>query len=574
MASSSLERIRDQWLTKWEEALSVWSRFTKLSPPRFCLDKAAEKAEGLDSSFAMIKLDRHTVVISIRQIADQGLADFPLEIMGHEIGHHVYCPADLADQGRLLARIRRGLPTKEDLAGFVSNLYTDLLINDRLARVSGLRMGDIYKTLGGGSTDSMWTFYMRIYEILWNLPKGSLATGAIDQQLDVDAGLGARVIRIYAKDWLKGAGRFAALCFPYLEKNNGSEVRKLLKGFLDTHPHPIDGAPDGLAEIDDDELEGAIHPALDEEISGVKKSDAKPTASSQHGDETPRKRYREPLEYADILNSLGVKLSPEEMTIRYYRERAIPYLVKFPERQLPETTEPLPEGLGLWEATDAIEELDTFESMLRSPLVIPGVTTVQRTYGVSTGSEPLKEAVDLYIGIDCSGSMTNPRMSMSHPVLAGVIVAVSALRAGARVMAMLSGEPGQYHGTSGFIRDEHEILSVLTGYLGTGYSFGIHRLTPTFAERKESDRPAHILIVTDHDIFAMLGEKNGGIDGWTAAKEAVAKARGGGTYILHMPAGWEKQEARMQADGWKIHHVVQWEDIVEFARKFSQETYG
>src|SRR5207237_8804591 len=110
-----------------------------------------------------------------------------------------------------IARMRWGLPTKENRASFVANLYTDLLVNDRLQRSAGLSMAKVYETIGNRSQDRMWTLYMRIYEILWSLTKGTLAAGKIDAQLEGDAHLGARLIRSYARDWLDGSGRFAAL---------------------------------------------------------------------------------------------------------------------------------------------------------------------------------------------------------------------------------------------------------------------------------------------------------------------------------------------------------------------------
>ena len=123
--------------------------------------------------------------------------------------------------------------------------------------------------------------------------------------------------------------------------------------------------------------------------------------------------------------------------------------------------------------------------------------------------------------------------------------------------------------------NEKEILGVLTGYLGTGYAFGIHRLKHAFESRKPTDRPAHILIVTDHDIFAMLGEKDGGIDGWERARRSLDAAGGGGTYVLHMPPGWEDDKIeRMRGQGWSVHFVTDWEHIVRFAREFSRARYG
>ena len=169
---------------------------------------------------------------------------------------------------------------------------------------------------------------------------------------------------------------------------------------------------------------------------------------------------------------------------------------------------------------------------------------MQRTYGTSPGEDPERVPLDLYVGIDCSGSMVNPRQAVSYPVLAGCVIALSALRAGARVMAVLSGHPGPHSATAGFVDNEREVLRILTGYLGTGYAFGIPLLADAFAARRPTDRPAHILIVSDHDIFAMLEEKTDGRTGWKIAQEALAAARGGGTFVLHMPPDWEPEKRR------------------------------
>jgi hypothetical protein len=137
-------------------------------------------------------------------------------------------------------------------------------------------------------------------------------------------------------------------------------------------------------------------------------------------------------------------------------------------------------------------------------------------------------------------------------------------------MTVLSGEPGRSVSTDGFVREERQVLNVLTSYLGTGYTFGVQRLRDTFGDRKASDREVHIVIVTDHDIFGMLDEEKG----WECARDAVAKARGG-TYVLNMPVDREPDGvARMRADGWKVHAVQNWEEVVDFARAFVRENYG
>src|SRR5205814_4158514 len=101
-------------------------------------------------------------------------------------------------------------------------------------------------------------------------------------------------------------------------------------------------------------------------------------------------QYRQPFEYGALLKSLGLDLAAHEVTTRYYRERALPHLIPFPVRRAPRGTEPFAEGYTEWNAGDPLEALDLFGSILQSPRIVPGVTTVQRTYTEISGAEPAK----------------------------------------------------------------------------------------------------------------------------------------------------------------------------------------
>lgn len=584
-AQQNIHDLRQAWLDAWPVALEHWSRFTKLSPPRLCLTSEEAKQEGLEGGAAMIRLSDQAVIIDLEEVQREGVEDCAVPILAHEIGHHVYAPGSLLDHGRMLARMRRTLPTRENLAPVVANLYTDLLINNRIQRDAGLNILAYYQKAVGDTANRAWTLYMRIYEILWGLPRASLAKGQVDDRLEGDAQLGARLIRSYARDWMDGSGRFAALLLPYLLEDQGTSTEELLRRLMDSRAGSPggDALPGGLAEIEPGELEGAIHPADDPELSGLpqQKPELIPGAveaggqgRSLLGGNRKYREYRGPVEYGELLKSLGAQLSDHEITMRYYRERAMPHLVPFPTRVAPESTEPLPEGLDVWDIGQPLNAVDWLETVIRSPKIFPGYTTVERTYGTDTGTDPERLPVDLYLGIDCSGSMPNPQQYLSFPILAGTIIALSALRTGSRVMVVLSGEPGRSMSTDGFIRDEPGVLHVLTGYLGTGYAFGIGRLLATFPQRKPQDRPVHILLVTDHDIYSMLDEKHSGQLGWDVAREAAEKARAGATYVLHMPPEWEAERiARMHGDGWDVHCIQEWEDIVDFARQFSRAKY-
>src|SRR5439155_3455887 len=213
---------------------------------------------------------------------------------------------------------------------------------------------------------------------------------------------------------------------------------------------------------------------------------------------------REPFQFGDILRAAGMDISEHDSAVRYYRERARPYLIPFPSRKVPESTDPLPEGLEPWDIGQALDAADWLQSVLQSPRIVPGMTTVQRVWGTTEGREPKREPLDLDLYVDSSGSMPNPQHITSYPALAGAILCLSALRSGARVQATLWSGKNQFTSTDGFVRDHESVLRVLTGYFGGATAFPIHTLRETYARRKPSARAAHILVISDDGVSTMF----------------------------------------------------------------------
>lgn len=580
------------WREAWPQALATWSRFTRLQDPMLCHSRMQAAAEGLTGSFAAIRLADQRIVIDMEEVQRLQLQPYALEILAHEIGHHVLAPATASDHARLLARIRRALPTLEAHAPMVANLYTDLLINDRLQRQSGLRMDAIYRRLAGQpvqASSPVWQLYMGIYEELWQQPRGTLGGSTDDSALQGDAWLGARVVRVYASDWMTGAGRFATLLLPWLlESQQDARVDAL----MDTRHAGQGSQPVGLGQLEDDELAPAPHPASDPRITGderggdaQQKSDL-PAEAVAGEPAHPPGQMREPFEYGQILRAAGLDLDDHQIAVRYYRERALPHLIRYPSRPQPQALEPLPEGLQPWEAGDALDAVDWLQSVLQSPHVIPGLTTVQRVHGLAPGREPAAEPVDLDLYVDSSGSMPNPQAWTSFLTLAGAIIALSALRVGARVQATLWSGTGQHLHTDGFVRSEDDILKVLTGYFGGATAFPIHRLRDTYAERPAHARVVHILHISDDGITTMFDKDERGNSGWDVAAKALRVAGGGGTMALNLfsplpsriadagNAGWTGDLLRARDAGWDIHVVRDMADLLQFARAFSQQHYG
>lgn len=571
------------WQAAWPDALAAWSRFTRLHDPRLCESSVAASEEGLQGAFAMIRLADKSVVIDLEAIARLDLDDHAVVILAHEIGHHILAPATATDSFRLIARLRRALPTLERHAPLVANLYTDLLINDRLQRQAGMDIAGVYarmNLLERGPRSRLWTLYMGMYEALWGLAKGSLNGPTEDDATEGDAWLGARLIRVYARDWLHAAGRFGALVLPYLADDADRDAA--LRRLHDTASAAAGADPAGAQTIEADEAAGALHPSRDPLITG---EDITPGDAAGGADATPGRpgagQTREPFDYGEILRAAGLNLSDEQIAIRYYRERALPLLVPFPVQPAVPSDEPQMEGLEPWSLGDPLDDIDWLQSVARSPVVIPGITTVRRIYGHEPGSAGKPEPIDLDLYVDSSGSMPDPRRATSFLTLAGAVIALSALKAGARVQATLWSGKQQWIGTEGFVRDETAILNILVGYFGGATAFPIHRLRDTFASRSPRDRPAHILMISDDGITTMFDTDERGNSGWDVSAAALDKGGAGGTMALNL-AAWFRQDsdigralerARTEQQ-WDIHSIAQMEDLLAFARAFSHRRYG
>jgi hypothetical protein len=602
----ALVTARDEWAARWPDALAVWSPYTRLRPPTWCLTADEEERAALTGSFAMIRLVDQAVVVSVRQVVARRLEQFPVELLAHEIGHHILCPADLSDNARMLARVRRSLPTVEHHAPLVANLYADLLINDRLQRRRGLDMAGVYRTLAGPEpATGLWAMYLRTYEILWSLGRGALTAGtggaghpapvAVDPtsptrlpddraaRIEADAVLGARLVRAFARDWLRGAGRFAALCLPHLldeQSEAGEAGLDAARIWQDAVAAGQGGLPDGLTGLDADEAEGAVHPALDPALNGTNAGPASPgTGAGEPGDGPAGGpaggQYREPFEYGQILRATGLELTDHEVACRYYRERAAAHLIRFPVQRMPAVSDPLPEGVETWDVGSPLADIDWTETVLRGPRVIPGVTTVQRVWGTNFGADPEETPVDLDLYVDSSGSMPHPQLQVSHLALAGAIVALSALRAGGRVQATLWSGTREFTSTPGFVRDERAVLSVLTGHFGGGTAFPIHVLRDTYERRAPTDRSAHVLVVSDDGVTTLFDRDEQGRDGREVVRRAIAAAGGGATMVLNLWRPLEEVPGLPEAvaDGWDVHVVRDWAELVTFARAFSRRRY-
>jgi hypothetical protein len=93
-------------------------------------------------------------------------------------------------------------------------------------------------------------------------------------------------------------------------------------------------------------------------------------------------------------------------------------------------------------------------------------------------------------------------------------------------------------------------------------------------------------MISDDGITTMFDDDELGNSGWDIAAKALEKGSAGGTMALNLARDWDGgstnkwmqkiyddlQRARRE-QGWDIHAVERFEDLLEFARVFSRRHY-
>ena len=568
---TDLHAVHVAWGQSWPQALAAWGRFTRLRPPRL-LPVDGPTPEPKRPSFAWFNFVDVEVSIDLEEIISSGLTDHAVAILAHEVGHHVFSPGDLLTAGRMSVQARQGLQERDRHAPLVTNLWSDLLINDRLQTRAHLDMAAVYRTFDT-TGDVVMGLVLRACEILWSLPAGDLSGPG--PHPEAEALLISRLVRAYASDPVGGVGGFAMVLRPFLSLTSDPGGSP----WCAHHERPGTPVP-GLA-TDPMITRAPRHPALDPRVMG-------PTALADADDEDPLPEddatsentgssTLSPADYAAVLQSLGVGTSEQDAAHAWYREHASKHLVPFPVRHDISAPEPLVGGHDSWDVGDDLADVDWSATVLASPQIVPGMTTRRRHYEQESGAELEAVPVDLDIYLDSSGSMPNPARTGAPIALAGAILALSALRVGARVQATTWSGPRQIAGTDGFTRDSEAVLAAIVAHFGGGTSFPIQLLEQThLAQPAEGRRrPCHIAVISDSGVVTMFTDGNYVPSSFdpasTIAARAVQAAGGGGTLVLDVP---NAQGYRDMAPGYDVYAVRSWDDMIDFARTFARTLWG
>ena len=271
---------------------------------------------------------------------------------------------------------------------------------------------------------------MRTNEILWGLPRGALVGEAAAP--DDQALLCSRLVRAYSRDPVGGAAGFATLVRSTIPVE---QLRAQQPGDRRRVRRASRAATGRCRSASPRTRRSRPRRAPVERPAGrrcrARRGDH-PGRRSRPRRRPPRGNALTPGALHAVLQALGSPTSAEEVAIAWYRAHAARHLVPFPTRPRPRRSQELLAGLEPWEVGDDLSAVDWTGTVTASPVVVPGITTVRRAYLDDPDESVEVRPVDLDLYLDSSGSMPDPRRNRAPIALAGAILALSALRAGAQ----------------------------------------------------------------------------------------------------------------------------------------------
>jgi hypothetical protein len=464
----------------WADAQRRWSRFLLLSRP---VDAAG------CPSVARIDLTTRQVEVNGAMIANRKLWDSMEGILAHEVGHHVRYPGSLVVAARLRLLEKEIIPIEEYS---LINLFTDLLINERLGRDEGIRaqLLGVYAAFNGEhrtwEQDPAFSFYLAVYEELWQLAPGTLVPH--DRFVELHPGYRADA-QLLAQD-LFHLGPNLYTQFLYFVH----VVGRYLAPPQRKSPLSLDPYACGCDTPGPDDWADALTPTAREEEALRRALAEGWLRKDQAG------RMRKTDDRIANLPGAGTARADAipEIMAAFYRREAERHLFRPPaQRVLGEAV--VPTTLEEWELGDPVQAIDWLATLVARGDSVGGLQPLkrERIADLEGHDVPLwQPRMEIYL--DVSGSMPDPRTTINAMTLAAQVLAVATIRAGGWVRALLFS--GHYVRTWEWCRSEVELSRFLMHYMGGGTVFPFEVLEASLAECRAA-QPIRV-VISDFDMDA------------------------------------------------------------------------
>jgi hypothetical protein len=442
----------------------IWSRVrTKHLFPEIPVPKISEGTEHVALEMKNKQITINSAFYD--KIADRMDSEQVVEaLLDHGISHYTYCPWDFHTHLRLFTEAKR-VVQDPDHAKRAAGLFMDVVADTHCVKEKKTPLPELYKYVNKGKVESV---IASLYQRIWGVDLSAKEDEAFVRRL-------ARIPYLDKRQWNKSIQKFSRVIKTLLEVDEETDSQQESQA-NPMGDHGLDGY--GLEEIDQGLRDFANQ--------GVGLKEFKETFED----------FKEELEEAGYGMEGGMgrgEGTPLDADLIYYMKLAENYSIPIKKMPLEKRGFLNPHSHSPWEIGRPFQDVDVWTSFGK---IMPGITQTWNKIEGSTFGE--RESVpDCIMIIDSSGSMTNPRKSLSYAVLGAACASDAYLRNDARVAVYnFSDAPMGGKAILDFTSERAKIYQVLCKYFGGGTALNLNELDPLLEVAREPD----IFIITDMKI--------------------------------------------------------------------------
>ncbi|MGZ3612506.1 MAG: hypothetical protein ACXU9X_01330 [Thermodesulfobacteriota bacterium] len=394
-------------------------------------------------------------------------------LLDHGITHYTFCPWDFNTHLRLYSEAKKVVGDKE-LAKQVSNYFIDIIVDTHCVKRRFTEIPELHRNLKKGAIQEVIaSLYEKIWGINLGIPRSK--TGA-KGHADIVRRL-ARIPYLDRSRWGESIQKFARSLKPLLieeEKQRGASAGKGERnpqGEHDLNHYSNEEIDQGLRDYARQTMALSEFKDVVEDFSDELKGTA-------YGMEGGMGRGTGKLIDADVL---------------FYMKLAENYSIPLKKFPLEEKGSLHPHSHSPWEIGSPFQDVDIWTSFGK---IMPGITQIW-TKREGKGKGKMEGTPDCLIAIDSSGSMINPRKSLSYAVLGAACATNAYLQNDSKVgVYNFSDAPMGGKDVLNYTDCREDIYRVLCRYFGGGTALDLEDLMPLIRGKKNLD----LFIITDMKI--------------------------------------------------------------------------
>jgi len=394
-------------------------------------------------------------------------------LLDHGITHYTFCPWDFQTHLMLYAEAKKVTGDKE-LAKQVANYFIDVIADTHCVKKRFTEIPELHRNLTKGTVEEVIAF---LYQKIWGVDLGiSPSKMSVKGHGDVIRRL-ARIPYLDRSRWGESIKKFARSLKPLLVVEQKEQGPQGGKG---------DRNPQGEHDLN--------HYSNEEIDQGLRDYAKQTMALSEFKDVVE--------DFSDELKGTGYGMeggmgrgrgNPIDADILFYMKLAENYSIPLKKLPLDEKGSLHPHSHSPWEIGSPYQDVDIWTSFGK---IMPGITQIW-TKKEGKGRGKGEGSPDCLIAIDSSGSMINPRKSLSYAVLGAACATNAYLQNNSKVAVYnFSDAPMGGKDILDYTDQREDIYRALCKYFGGGTALDLEDLMPLIRGKKSLD----FFIITDMKI--------------------------------------------------------------------------